>query len=103
MTYMDKKSAEQGPATAESSSAPILIHEKSLGNKIGHGSDARDIFDQQLLWLGSQCVIYLHALFQTARIHDQANAALNQPTESLLTILKTLAHDQSVAIRFHGG
>lgn len=88
---------------ADPSSAPILIHEKSLGKKIAQGSDARDIFDQQLLWLGSQCVMYLHALFQTARIHDQGNAALTQPTESLLTILKTLAHDQSVAIRFHGG
>lgn len=88
---------------ADSVSPPILIHEKSLGKKIAQGSDARDIFDQQLLWLGSQCILYLHALFQTARIHDQGNAALNQPAQSLLTILKTLTHDQSIAIRFHGG
>ena len=100
---MESKSSETAQLAADSPSAPILIHEKSLGNKIGRGSDARDIFDQQLLWLGSQCVLYLHALFQTARIHDQANAALNQSTESLLTILKTLAQDQPVAIRFHGG
>ena len=78
---------------------PLLTHEKSLQGKIGHGSEARDILDQQILWLGSQCVTQLHALIKTARIHDRTNAALTQPVEAIMAIIKTLANDEPVILR----
>lgn len=77
----------------------LLTHEKSLTEKIAKGSEARDILDQQILWLGSQCVAQLHSLFKTARIHDQTNAALNQPVEAILTIVKTLAQEHPMVLR----
>ena len=58
---------------------PLLIHEKSLAGKVAKGSEAGDILDQQMLWLGTQLVIQLHVLFKTSRIHGQTNAALDQP------------------------
>ncbi len=79
--------------------APLLTHEKSLAGKIGQGSEARDILDQQILWLGSQCVTHLYTLMKTARIHDRTNAALNQPVEAILTIVRTLAQDKPVVLR----
>jgi HD-GYP domain-containing protein (c-di-GMP phosphodiesterase class II) len=78
---------------------PLLTHEKSLTGKIAHGSEAREILDQQIVLLGTQCVSQLHTLLKTARIHDRANAALNQPVEAILTIVKTLAHDTPVVLR----
>src|SRR5262245_54476894 len=79
--------------------APLLTHENSLAGKIGQGSEARDILDQQILWLGSQCVTHLYTLMKTARIHDRSNAALNQPVEAILTIVRTLAQDKPVVLR----
>ena len=78
---------------------PLLIHEKSLAEKVGKGSEAADILDQQMLWLGTQLVIQLHVLFKTSRIHGQTNAALDQPVTSILTLVKTLSHDNPVSIR----
>ncbi|MEP6888273.1 MAG: HD domain-containing phosphohydrolase [Nitrospirales bacterium] len=79
---------------------PFLTHEKSLSAKVAMGSEARDIFDQQILWLGAQCVSQLYSLLRTARIHDRGNAALNQPVNAILAIVKTLAHDGPVTLRF---
>jgi len=33
---------------AEEQAQPILTHERSLSRKIAHGSEARDILDQQM-------------------------------------------------------
>ena len=80
-------------------SQPILIHEKSLSQKIAHGSEARDILDQQMIMLGIQLVTQLNVLIKTSRIYDRTNAALNKPVDAMLTLIKTMAHDQPVTLR----
>src|SRR6476661_5901317 len=97
MSTSDIKLAVQPPATAEQ---PFLTHEKSLSAKVARGSEARDILDQQILWLGTQCVSQLYSLIRTARVHDRGNAALNQPVNAILAIVKSLGHDGPVTLRF---
>jgi HD-GYP domain-containing protein (c-di-GMP phosphodiesterase class II) len=77
---------------------PILTHEKSLSKKIGHGSEAGDILDQQLVMLGFQLITQLNTLIKTSRIHGRANAALDKPVETMLTLIDTLTHDQPVTL-----
>jgi hypothetical protein len=91
------KLAVQSTAPADQ---PFLTHEKSLSAKVAMGSEARDILDQQILWLGAQCVSQLYSLLRTARIHDRGNAALNQPVNAIVAIVKTLAHDGPVTLRY---
>lgn len=78
---------------------PLLTHEKSLSGKIGQGSEAGDILDQQLAMLGFQLITQLNTLIKTSRIHGRTNAALDKPVETMLTLVQTLAHDQPVTLR----
>lgn len=80
-------------------SQPLLTHEKSLSQKIGHGSEAGDILDQQMVMLGFQLITQLNTLIKTSRIHGRTNAALDKPVETMLTLIQTLAHDQPVTLR----
>jgi HD-GYP domain-containing protein (c-di-GMP phosphodiesterase class II) len=80
-------------------SQPILIHEKSLSQKIAHGSEARDILDQQMVMLGIQLVTQLNVLIKTSRIYERTNSALDKPVDAMLTLIKTMAHDQPVTLR----
>ncbi|NGZ60751.1 MAG: hypothetical protein CV081_09655, partial [Nitrospira sp. LK265] len=80
----------------EDNTHPILTHEKSLSQKIGQGSEAGDILDQQLVMLGFQLITQLNTLIKTSKIHGRANAALDKPVETMLTLIETLAHDQPV-------
>ena len=80
-------------------SQPILIHDKSLSQKIARGSEARDILDQQMIMLGIQLVTQLNVLIKTSRIYDRTNAALDRPVDAMLTLIKTMAHDQPVTLR----
>jgi len=82
----------------EDHTQPILTHEKSLSRKIGQGSEAGDILDQQLVMLGFQLITQLNTLIKTSRIHGRANAALDKPVETMLTLIETLAHDQPVTL-----
>jgi HD-GYP domain-containing protein (c-di-GMP phosphodiesterase class II) len=84
--------------TSEENEQPILIHEKSLTQKIGQGSEAGDILDQQLVMLGFQLVTQLNTLIKTSKIHGRTNAALDKPVEAMLTLIQTLAHDQPVSL-----
>ncbi len=93
----DTQLATQSAAAADQ---PFLTHEKSLSAKVARGSEARDILDQQILWLGAQCVSQLYSLLRTDRIHDRGNAALNQPVNAILAIVKTLGQDGPVTLRF---
>jgi len=77
---------------------PILTHEKSLSQKIGQGSEAGDILDQQLVMLGFQLITQLNTLIKTSKIHGRANAALDKPVETMLTLIETLSHDQPVTL-----
>ena len=77
---------------------PILTHETSLSRKIGHGSEADDILDQQLVMLGFQLITQLNTLIKTSKIHGRENAALDKPVETMLTLIQTLAHDQPVTV-----
>jgi HD-GYP domain-containing protein (c-di-GMP phosphodiesterase class II) len=78
---------------------PILTHEKSLSQKIAHGSEARDILDQQMVMLGIQLVTQLNVLIKTSRIYERTNTALDKPVDAMLTLIKTMAHDQPVTLR----
>lgn len=80
-------------------SQPILIHEKSLSQKIAHGSEASDILDQQMVMLGIQLVTQLNVLIKTSRIYERTNAALDKPVDAMLTLIKTMAHDKPITLR----
>lgn len=84
---------------AEDPLQPILTHEKSLSNKIAQGSEAGDILDQQIIMLGVQLITQLNVLLKTSRIHGRTNSALDKPVEAMLTLVKTLAHDQPITLR----
>lgn len=86
-------------AVDDNRTQPLLTHEKSLSQKIAHGSEASDILDQQLVMLGFQLITQLNTLIKTSRIHGRTNAALDKPVETMLTLIQTLAHDQPVTIR----
>ncbi|SPP66857.1 HD-GYP domain-containing protein [Nitrospira lenta] len=87
------------PTAKDDQTQPLLTHEKSLSQKIGHGSEAGDILDQQLVMLGFQLITQLNTLIKTSKIHGRANAALDKPVETMLTLIQTLAHDQPVTLR----
>jgi HD-GYP domain-containing protein (c-di-GMP phosphodiesterase class II) len=80
-------------------SQPILTHEKSLSQKIARGSEAGDILDQQMIMLGIQLVTQLNVLIKTSRIYERTNSALDKPVDAILTLIKTMAHDQPVTLR----
>jgi len=84
---------------AEEQAEPILTHEKSLSQKIGRGSEARDILDQQMVMLGIQLVTQLNVLIKTSRIYERTNAALDKPVDAMLTLIKAMSHDQPVTLR----
>lgn len=87
------------PKQTDKQAQPLLTHEKSLAGKIGQGSEASDILDQQLAMLGFQLITQLNTLIKTSRIHGRTNAALDKPVETMLTLIQTLAHDQPVTLR----
>ena len=84
---------------ADEQAQPILTHEKSLSQKIAHGSEASDILDQQMVMLGIQLVTQLNVLIKTSRIYERTNAALDKPVDAMLTLIKTMAQDQPVTLR----
>lgn len=85
--------------TGDEQAQPLLTHEKSLSAKIGRGSEASDLLDQQLVMLGFQLIIQLNTLIKTSRLHGRTNAALDKPVETMLTLIHTLAHDQPATLR----
>ncbi|HSN04115.1 MAG TPA: hypothetical protein VLS44_03975, partial [Nitrospira sp.] len=85
--------------SAAEASQPILTHEQSLTKKIARGSEAGDIFDQQVLMLGTQLVTQLSILIKMFRIHGRTNAALDNPVETAMTVIATLAHEEPASIR----
>ena len=84
---------------ADELAQPILTHERSLSQKIAHGSEASDILDQQMVMLGIQLVTQLNVLIKTSRIYERTNAALDKPVDAILTLIKTMAQDQPVTLR----
>jgi len=83
----------------EDHTQPILTHEKSLSQKVGQGSEAGDILDQQLVVLGFQLITQLNTLIKTSKIHGRTNTALDKPVETMLTLIQTLAHDRPATLR----
>ena len=91
------KPARQKPV--DDQAQPLLTHEKSLSEKIGRGSEAGDLLDQQLAMLGFQLITQLNTLIKTSRIHGRTNAALDKPVETMLTLIQTLTHNHPVTLR----
>lgn len=78
---------------------PILTHEKSLTKKVAKGSEAGDIYDQQILMLGTQLVTQISILIKMSKLHGRTNTALDSPVESALTVIKALAQDEPISVR----
>jgi HD-GYP domain-containing protein (c-di-GMP phosphodiesterase class II) len=78
---------------------PILTHEKSLTKKVAKGSEAGDIYDQQILMLGTQLVTQMSILIKMSKLHGRTNTALDSPVESALTVIKTLAQEEPISVR----
>ena len=78
---------------------PILTHEKSLTKKVAKGSEAGDIYDQQILMLGTQLVTQISILVKMSRLHGRTNSALDNPVDSAMTVIKALAHDEPISVR----
>jgi HD-GYP domain-containing protein (c-di-GMP phosphodiesterase class II) len=78
---------------------PILTHEKSLTKKVAKGSEAGDIYDQQVLMLGSQLVTQISILIKMSKLHGRTNTALDTPVETALTVIRTLAQDEPITVR----
>jgi len=78
---------------------PILTHEKSLTRKVAKGSEAGDIYDQQVLMLGTQLVTQISILIKMSRLHGPTNAALDNPVTAAMTVIKTLTQDEPVSFR----
>lgn len=89
----DTTPAEVAPAP------PILTHEKSLTRKVAKGSEAGDIYDQQVLMLGTQLVTQISILIKMSRLHGPTNAALDNPVTGAMTVIKTLTQDEPVSFR----
>ena len=93
------RTPESAAANVVAATQPILTHEKSLTNKVAKGSEAGDIYDQQILMLGTQLVTQISILIKMSRLHGRTNSALDTPVESALTVIKTLAHDEPISVR----
>lgn len=89
----------QETSAAAEAAQPILTHEKSLSQKIAQGSEAGDILDQQMIMLGIQLITQLNVLMKTSRIYSRTNTALDKPVDTMLTLIKTMAHDRPIALR----
>jgi HD-GYP domain-containing protein (c-di-GMP phosphodiesterase class II) len=76
-----------------------LTHEKSLTRKVAKGSEAGDIYDQQVLMLGTQLVTQISILIKMSRLHGPTNAALDNPVTAAMTVIKTLTQDEPVSFR----
>lgn len=85
--------------TSSPAMQPVLTHEKSLTKKVAKGSEAGDIYDQQILMLGTQLVTQISILIKMSKLHGRTNAALDNPVETSLTVIKTLAHQEPISIR----
>ena len=92
-----------GASKPPPSSEPLLIHDRSLTGKVGAGSEARDIVDQQLHQLGTQLVTQLNVLLRNVRSHGGGNLALDRPVAAIRTLVKTLGDDKPVALRVFEG
>ena len=92
------RASDPAPSAA-SATQPILTHEKSLTKKVAKGSEAGDIYDQQILMLGTQLVTQISIMIKMSRLHGCTNAALDNPTDTALMVIKTLAHDEPISIR----
>ncbi len=80
---------------------PVLVPEQSLTDKVAKGSEAGDLVDQQILWLGTQLVTQLHVLIKSSRLHEPQNALLDQPVNGILMLVKSLGKEGPVTIRLH--
>jgi HD-GYP domain-containing protein (c-di-GMP phosphodiesterase class II) len=99
MNQPSPHASDQTQDRSSSDAQPLLTHEKSLTAKIAKGSEADDIYEQQVLMLGTQLVTQLSVLVKTSRIHGPTNSALDLPVETILTVIKTLAGEEPIAVR----
>src|SRR5260221_5060051 len=84
-------------------SDPLLVHEGSLTRKVGLGSEAADIVDQQLHHLGTQLVSQLNVLLRTVRSHGGSNSALDRPVAAIRRLVEALGYEQPVVLRVQEG
>ena len=94
---------QAGPAAAPLADEGLLVHERSLAVKVGAGSEAAEIVDQQLLLLGTNLVTQLNVLLKLTRSHGGTNAAMERPVAAILTLVRALGVERPVALRMQEG
>ena len=78
---------------------PILTFDNSINDKVGAGSEARFVLDQQRLALGVQLVSQMSILVKTARIHHRDNAALTLGVDPVMALLNALTLQEPLVLR----
>jgi len=92
--------AQPKPAEATTLRSDLLARELAA-LKDPDKTEDRHFLEQKLLVLGLQLAGNLHIIFKIARLHNRANAALNQPVEAFMLLVKNLAHDGKAVLRLH--
>jgi HD-GYP domain-containing protein (c-di-GMP phosphodiesterase class II) len=98
---MDRPATVQAkPPEPTALRSDVLVRELAA-LKDPNKADDRQFVEQKLLLLGLQLAGNLHIVFKIARLHNRANAALTQPVEAFLLLVKNLAHDGKAVLRLH--
>ncbi len=88
------------PAEANTLRTDLLARELAALKDLEQNEN-RQFVEQKLLLLGLQLAGNLHVIFKISRLHNRTNAALNQPVEAFMLLVKNLAHDGKAVLRLH--
>lgn len=98
---MDRPATAQAkPAEATTPRSDLLLRELAA-LKDSDKTQNRQFLEQKLMVLALQLAGNLHIIFKIARLHNRTNAALKQPVEAFMLLVKNLSHDGRVVLRLH--
>ena len=98
---MDRPATVQAKPTEPTALRSDVLVRELAALKDPSKADDRQFVEQKLLLLGLQLAGNLHIVFKIARLHNRANAALSQPVEAFVLLVKNLAHDGKAVLRLH--
>ena len=98
---MDRPATVQAKPTEPTALRSDVLVRELAALKDPSKADDRQFVEQKLLLLGLQLAGNLHIVFKIARLHNRANAALSQPVEAFVLLVKNLAHDGKAVLRLN--